>query len=194
VTGFRSRDRNRFHWIGSTSALRRWAPIPIRMIVGYGFVVHGYAKLARGPEHFSEILHVLGVPMPGVMSWVIIGVELIGGFAVLTGAFMRWFIIPMAAILLVSTFRVLLPYGFQSIELRGVTSTGVQLATPGYEVDLLYLACLAALILSGTGPLSLDNIIAKFKSTRVKPTRNKLRNMMSRFGTRKVRPFSNQRL
>ena len=27
-----------------------WAPIPLRLIVGYGFTAHGFAKLSRGPE------------------------------------------------------------------------------------------------------------------------------------------------
>lgn len=35
------------------SALARWAPIPVRLIVGYGFMEHGYAKLARGPDSFA---------------------------------------------------------------------------------------------------------------------------------------------
>jgi putative oxidoreductase len=134
------------------------------MIVGYGFMVHGYAKLIGGPEHFAEILHALSVPTPGVMAWVIISLELTGGLAVLTGAFVRWFTIPMATILLVSTFRVLLPNGFRSIKLQAVTSTSVQLGTPGYEVDLLYLACLAALVLGGTGPLSLETCFARPKN------------------------------
>ena len=42
---------------------RRWAPLPLRLIVGYGFIAHGYAKLMRGPESFAGVLHVLGVPM-----------------------------------------------------------------------------------------------------------------------------------
>jgi hypothetical protein len=50
----------------------------------------------------------------------------------------------------------LLIKGFLSIKLQAATSNGVQLGTPGYEVDLVYLACLAALVLGGTGPLSLD--------------------------------------
>ena len=61
-------------------------------------------------------------------------------------------------------FTVLLPYGFLSIKLQAVTSTGVQLGTPGYESDLLYLACLAALVLGGTVPFSLDSFFAKLKS------------------------------
>jgi uncharacterized membrane protein YphA (DoxX/SURF4 family) len=35
----------------------RWAPVPLRLIVGYGFMEHGFAKLARGPEAFATILH-----------------------------------------------------------------------------------------------------------------------------------------
>ena len=33
-----------------------WYAIPLRLIVGGGFLQHGYAKLARGPENFTQIL------------------------------------------------------------------------------------------------------------------------------------------
>jgi putative oxidoreductase len=46
----------------SRSSIARWAPIPLRLIVGYGFMEHGFAKLARGPEALPAILHALGVP------------------------------------------------------------------------------------------------------------------------------------
>ena len=36
-----------------------------------------------------------------------------------------------------------------------LTLTGIQLGTPGYEIALLYLACLTALVLGGTGALRL---------------------------------------
>jgi putative oxidoreductase len=36
-----------------------------------------------------------------------------------------------------------------------VTAAGAQFGPPGYECDLLYLAGLAALVLGGSGPLSL---------------------------------------
>src|SRR5262245_31119438 len=29
--------------------------LPLRLIVGYGFMEHGYAKLARGPDSFTAI-------------------------------------------------------------------------------------------------------------------------------------------
>ena len=34
----------------------RWAPIPLRLIVGYGFIAHGYAKLEKGPDAFVHIV------------------------------------------------------------------------------------------------------------------------------------------
>jgi putative oxidoreductase len=70
--------------------LERWAPLPLRVIVGYGFMAHGYAKLARGPDTFAIVLHTLGVPLPQLLAWLTTLVELLGGFAVLVGAFVTW--------------------------------------------------------------------------------------------------------
>jgi putative oxidoreductase len=62
----------------------------------------------------------------------------------------------MAALLLVAMFTVHLRYGFSSIKLVAVTTTGPQFGPPGYECNLLYLACLATLVLGGSGPLAID--------------------------------------
>jgi len=128
-------------------------------------MAHGYAKIAKGPDHFFAILHALGVPSPQVMGWATILVELLGGLAVLAGAFLVLASLPLAVTLLVAIFTVHLPYGFSSVKLQAVTSAGAQFGQPGYELDLLYLACLAALVLGGSGPLSIDNLLVrKFKN------------------------------
>jgi putative oxidoreductase len=93
----------------SRSAIARRAPIPLRLIVGYGFMEHGFAKLAKGPD--------------------------------------------------ASIFTVHLPYGFSSIKLMAVTPAGAQFGPPGYECNLLYLACLAALVFGGSGPLAIDGFV-----------------------------------
>jgi len=139
--------------------IRRWVAIPLRMIVGYGFMAHGYAKLLRGPEHFANILHAIGVPAADLMSWITIFVELVGGFAILLGAFVTLVSVPMIVVLLVAMFTVHLPNGFSSIKLLSVTSAGAQFGQPGYETDLLYVACLVALVLCGSGPYSIDGLI-----------------------------------
>ena len=135
-----------------------WWAVPLRLIVGYGFIAHGLAKLSRGPSSFAHTLDALGVPSPDVMAWATILVELIGGFAVLIGAFVSVASIPLAVVLLVAMFTVHLPYGFSSIKLVAVTGAGPQFGPPGYEVALLYLASLAALVAGGSGPLSIDGL------------------------------------
>jgi hypothetical protein len=35
---------------------RQWAPLPLRLVIGYGFMAHGWAKLSRGPEGFAKLL------------------------------------------------------------------------------------------------------------------------------------------
>jgi putative oxidoreductase len=141
------------------SGAARWAPIPLRLIVGYGFMAHGFAKLSKGPAAFAGILHAIGVPAPFLMAWLTILVELLGGLAVITGAFVTLVSLPMATVLLVAIFTVHLPYGFSSINLLAVTPAGAQFGPPGYEMNLLYLACLAALVLGGAGPLAIDDLI-----------------------------------
>ena len=136
-----------------------WAPLPLRLIVGLGFIEHGFAKLSKGPEAFGSILQALSVPAPHLMAWLTILTEIGGGLAVLLGALVPLAAIPMAAVLLVAVFTVHLPYGFSSIKLIGVTAAGAQFGPPGYEVDLLYLACLAALVMAGPGPLAVDGFI-----------------------------------
>src|SRR6516162_9997380 len=84
--------------------LGRWAPLPLRLIVGYGFLEHGYAKLSHGPERFVAILHGLGVPAPDLMAWLTIIIESLGGLAVLLGAFVVLASVPMAAVLLTAMF------------------------------------------------------------------------------------------
>jgi putative oxidoreductase len=144
----------------------RWSFIPLRLIVGYGFMEHGFAKLAKGPDAFANILQAIGVPGPHFMAWFTILVEILGGLAVVLGAFVTLASLPMAAVLLVAIFTVHLPYGFSSIKLIAVTAAGAQFGPPGYEVNLLYLACLAALALGGSGPLAIDNLIRKRKKVR----------------------------
>lgn len=139
--------------------LGRWSPLPLRLIVGYGFMAHGYAKIVKHPENFAAILHALNVPAPHLMAWTTIAIELLGGFAIFVGAFVPLVTIPMTVVLLVAIFTVHLQFGFASIKLMAVTSAGPQFGPPGYETDLLYFACLIALVFGGPGPLAVDGVL-----------------------------------
>jgi putative oxidoreductase len=118
-----------------------WYAIPLRLIIGYGFMEHGYAKLARGPDDFAHILHTLGMPAATLLSWATILIELLGGFAVLVGAFIPLASVPMTIVLLVAIFTVHLPNGFSSIKLQSVTAAGAHFGQPGYETVAASLYC-----------------------------------------------------
>ncbi|HEY7059338.1 MAG TPA: DoxX family protein [Vicinamibacterales bacterium] len=153
--------------IGHGSTPRDWAAVPLRLIVGYGFIAHGYAKVMNGPDRFAASLHALGVPASHAMAWMTIVFELLGGLAVLVGAWIPLVSLPLSAMLLVAAITVHLPYGFSSIKLREVTAAGPQFGPPGYETNLLYLAALAALVLGGSGPLAFDRWLVPGTRTRI---------------------------
>jgi putative oxidoreductase len=142
-------------------AFKFWMAVPLRLIVGYGFMAHGFAKLLRGLDAFPGLLQALGLPAPHILGLLTIATEILGGFAILIGAFVPLASIPMAIVLLVAVFTVHLQYGFSSIKLQAITPGGAQFGPPGYETDLLYLACLAALVAAGPSPLSVDRLLAK---------------------------------
>ena len=143
-----------------TETTARWAPLVLRAVTGYGFMAHGAAKLTRGPDAFAAILQALHVPAPEVMAWATILIELAGGLALLAGAFVWLASMPLATVLLVAMATVHWPYGFSSIKLVAIGAAGPQFGPPGYEINLLYLACLTVLVAGGPGPLSLDAFIA----------------------------------
>jgi len=80
-------------------------------------------------------------------------------------AFVPLATIPMVIVLLVAIFTVHLPNGFSSIKLQSVDAAGAHFGQPGYETDLLYLSGLIALCLGGAGPLSVDGLLSRFRST-----------------------------
>ena len=133
-----------------------WVLLPVRLIVGYGFVAHGLAKLHRGPEAFGRVLHVLGVPFPVPTAWLVTALEVFGGAAILAGAFVTLACIPLLCTMLVAMFTVHLRYGFSAANTVGLDASGPILGPPGYELSLLYIAALLALGLGGPTVLSVD--------------------------------------
>lgn len=136
----------------------QWAPVPLRLIVGLGFIEHGVLKLQRGPEVFAAVLQALGTPAPHFMAWATIATELLGGVAILAGAYVALVSVPLAAVMLTAIFTVHWQFGFSSVKLLAVSAAGPQFGKPGYEVAVLYLACLLALVVGGPGQWAVDNL------------------------------------
>lgn len=139
-----------------SARLPGWGQFFLRLVVGFGFAAHGYAKLARGPAGFATILLALHVPAPHFMAWATALLEFFGGLGVMAGAFVPLLALPLGVILLTAAITVHLPYGFSSVRLTAVTPAGAQFGPIGYELDLLYLAALLSVALAGPGRFSLD--------------------------------------
>lgn len=144
----------------------RYWPIPLRIMLGIAFMVHGAPKLFSGEGHrqFQGMLGQLGVPAPEVMSWVVGIVEFGGGIALVLGLF-TWVAAALLVVnMLVAMFLVHLPQGFSFVQITGMTDQGPVFGMPGYEVNLLYIAGLLALFIGGPGPLSVDEREARPES------------------------------
>src|SRR6267378_1962126 len=147
----------------------QWVPLSLRLVLGFGFMAHGWAKLSRGPSGFAKLLTQIGAPLPETTAWVSTFVELLGGLAIFVGAFVEVVSVPLIVMMLVAMFTVHLKYGFSSIKTIGLTEDGPRFGPPGYEVNLLYIAGLVALILGGAGTLSIDRFLMRKKYTSETP-------------------------
>jgi putative oxidoreductase len=141
-----------------------WALVPLRLVIGSGFIVHGWAKLSRGPAGFAKLLGQIGVPVPVPTAWVAAWLELLGGAAILLGAFVSIVSGPLIVMMLVAMFTVHLRYGFSAIKTIGLTADGPVFGPPGYEVNLLYIGGLLALTAAGPTALSISELARRSHS------------------------------
>jgi len=148
------------------TAKNAWALVPLRLVVGFGFAAHGYAKLARGPESFAAILHVMGVPAPGLMAWATSLLELLGGISLMLGAYVLPLSLPLSVVMVTAMFGVHFRYGFSSIRLQALSASGAIFGPVGYELNLLYVAALLVLALCGPSPVSVDRWLYNRKGER----------------------------
>jgi putative oxidoreductase len=135
-----------------TARFRDLTPLPLRLVMGLAFMVHGYPKitnLAVTAQNFSQRGFV-----PGVFwgPWVAI-VEFIGGACLVLGLLTRYWSVALAIEMVVTTLRVKVPRHAPFV------ATGGQ--GTGYELDLIYLAVALALVILGSGPLSVDRTILR---------------------------------
>jgi putative oxidoreductase len=137
-----------------------WPLFPLRLAIGLGFAVHGFAKLSRGPATFATILAALGIPAPLSMAWITSVLELMGGVALILGAAVAPLALPLAVVVATATVGVHWSYGFLSVRLKSIGPDGAVFGPVGYEMNLLYLAGLAALAMAGPTPLSIDRWLA----------------------------------
>lgn len=144
------------------SSIKQLASLPIRLVFGFSFAfIYGFAKLFDAQTHsfIAGMLTQIGVPAPDLMTYVVGTVELLGGIALIAGAFVPYASAALIPVMLVALFKVHLAQGYSFMHIIGMTESGPQFGVPGYEVNLIYIAGLLTLIFIGAGKYSLDNLI-----------------------------------
>lgn len=148
---------------------QHWWPMPLRLMLGFGFLYHGLPKVASSPGHamFVGMLRDIGVPAPDATAWFVGVVEVAGGLALLAGAFVALATIPLIIDMLVAAFTVHLPAGFSFMNVIGMNESGPVLGMPGMEIPFLYIAGLLALLIGGAGAWSVDARMAAARPGRL---------------------------
>ena len=147
--------------LGNLTLPAAWTLLPLRLVVGLGFLLHGLAKLDRGPAKFALLLDYIGAPYPLATAWMVTCVEILGGLLVIIGLFVSLVSIPLIVSMLVALFTIHIHFGFSAINTIGLTPTGPVFGPPGYEINLLYMAGLLALALSGPTAVSVDRFLIR---------------------------------
>ena len=147
---------------------KRWAPLPLRIMLGVGFVYHGWPKLfsSQGHQGFVGMLGALGVPAPEMTAWLVGLAEIVGGVALIAGAFVAVASAILIADMLVAMLTVHARHGFNFINITGMDKQGPVFGMPGAEVNLLYIAGLLALVMAGTGTWSVETLLQDRKRIR----------------------------
>jgi putative oxidoreductase len=166
-------QRNSLRGIDMTRKLRwspdfssRWSLLPIRVVLGIGFLLHGLAKWHRGPAKFGLLLQQARVPFPLHTAWMVTFLEVFGGAALVAGVLVSLVSVPLIISMVVAIITVQGHYGFSSVNTIGQTPSGPVFGPPGYEINLLYIAGLLALALSEPTVLSVDLLIRRTKGSR----------------------------
>ncbi|MBO6585281.1 MAG: DoxX family protein [Gracilimonas sp.] len=119
------------------------AKLLLRIGVGVIFIIAGWSKLS-GIEGVQGFFGNIGIPLPGVMAWVVALVEFVGGIMVLVG-----YKVEIPGILLAFTMLV----AILTVKMGGDNGFS------GMRLELMLLLTSLALSMMGTGKYSLDDML-----------------------------------
>lgn len=129
-----------------------WGATALRIPIGIIFAAHGAQKLfgwfgGYGLAGTAGWLESIGLAPGTLMALLAGGAEFFGGLALIAGVLTRPAALALAFTMVVAIFKVHF-------------ANGLFMANDGYEFGLALLAASVALVFSGAGKASVDNVIS----------------------------------
>jgi len=127
--------------------------VPLTLIRVYLFFVFWYAGTGKidNFDKFSGYLGTLGVPLPDILSWMVILTEAGGAALLLVGLFVRWLSVPLLIVMFFAGYLVHYQNGWAH-EANGIEFAAI------YSLMILTLLCFG-----GGKYLSLDYWVSSKK-------------------------------
>jgi putative oxidoreductase len=122
----------------------------LRIVLGIAFVMHGWGKLSGGVGGVAGFFGSLGIPLPGLMAWVVTIVELGGGILLIVGALTQ-----IAGILIFLDMLGVILFAYL---LRGAPL--IENGVISWELEAVLAAAALCLVLAGPGAWSVDDVMA----------------------------------
>ena len=122
-----------------------------RLILAYGFynpAMKKWSDIGAITQWFDS----MGLPLPGLNAYLAASAEALGVVLLTLGLGTRIISIPLMVTMLVAIFTVHIGNGFSA-------------GNNGFEIPLYYLIMLVALLLYGSGKISIDYLISKNRNS-----------------------------
>jgi putative oxidoreductase len=147
----RSKERSMPELLATTGP---WALLPLRLIAGLLFIMHGRPKLF-GPERQQMVglFQQIGIPLPTVGVLLSGLAEFGGGILLILGL-----LVPVAGLLLLINMLVA-----TVVSVTKLRKPLLAIEQPGYEYDLVLVGVALAFMLFGAGRLSLDELLGLWR-------------------------------
>jgi uncharacterized membrane protein YphA (DoxX/SURF4 family) len=126
--------------------------VVLRIIIGVIFFVHGIVKFQGGIENIAGWFDSIGIP--GFMAYIIAGIEVVGGIALIVGFGTRIVAALFVIVMIGAIIKVKLAAGFLGNDTMA-----------GYELELAYLAISLFLAINGSKQFSIDKLVLKNESS-----------------------------
>lgn len=135
--------------------MQLYGPMILRLALGAVFVAHGLPKLlpiwGQDPAHAAALFASLGLQPAPLFAGIVGGAEVLGGVALVAGAFSFWVSLILIVDMAVAVWGAHYASGFF---INWALTPGVG---NGYEFHLVLIAALASLMLTGPGAFSIDH-------------------------------------